>query len=237
MRFNKIGVSIFILVLFSAVVWALPSFTVTSPDADSTYGTNDPVVNIDANLVPGADNSVVADFSSLEDGIKDALAANTAGYEKFSSLFIDDSNTYHLVYANDTDQDDVDTETIVYRKSTNNGTTWSAPVAVVSLINNFVEAAEPEIVVDNATIPKIYILFHGSESGQQQFIYYADSVDGGDSWTVRPPLYNLGRDNVYVQAAVDDSNAVHAVWIGDEDGTAAGRIGDPPSNDNQSIFY
>src|SRR3989344_1597374 len=165
MRFNKIGVSIFILVLFSAVVWALPSFTVTSPDADSTYGANDPVVNIDANLVPGADNSVVADFSSLEDGIEDALAANTAGYEKFSSLFIDDSNTYHLVYANDTDQDDVDTETIVYRNSTNNGTTWSAPVSAVPLSEGFVEAAEPEIVTDSLGI--IYIVFHGSLPTEQ----------------------------------------------------------------------
>src|SRR3989344_6647701 len=163
MRFNKIGVSIFILVLFSAVVWALPSFTVTSPDA--TYGVNDPVVSFEANLTPGTDNSVVADFSSLEDGIEDALAANTAGYEKFSSLFIDDSNTYHLVYANDTDQDDVDTETIVYRKSTNNGTTWSAPVAVVPLSEGFVEAAEPEIVTDSLGI--IYIVFHGSLPTEQ----------------------------------------------------------------------
>ena len=65
MRFNKLILSIFVLALFAALVWALPSFTVTSADSDTIYGANDPTITLSANLSnPGY--NVTADFSSVE---------------------------------------------------------------------------------------------------------------------------------------------------------------------------
>jgi len=118
------------------------------------------------------------------------------------SLTVDSNNILHLVYEEYTM---IDSE-LYYKKSTNGGQTWSAPVR---LTWNAGLSMEPSICVDSTN--NIYVVWEDDSPGDSE-IYFKRSTNGGGTWSSLQRLTWNSRDSLNPKIKSSAGSTLHIVW-------------------------
>lgn len=118
------------------------------------------------------------------------------------SLTVDSNNVLHLVYEEDIM---VDCE-IYYKKSTDGGQNWSAPVR---LTWNTGYSMNPSICVDSTD--NIYVLWQDDTPGDSE-IYFKCSTNGGGTWSSLQRLTWNSRDSSNPRIKSSAGSTLHIVW-------------------------
>jgi len=97
---------------------------------------------------------------------------------------------------------------ICYRKSTDNGKTWSEKKIITPEENNI--AIQPKIIAINNTI---HLIWKDNRNGNPE-LYYKRSLDGGETWSNDTRLtYNNPRGkNIYDYQIKNFNNFIFIVW-------------------------
>jgi hypothetical protein len=128
--------------------------------------------------------------------------SNTAPGESFNSdIAVDNSGNICVVW-----QDYATSNWEIYYATSTDGVIWSPPV---NISNNLGVSAEPAIAIDNSG--NLHVVWQ-DDSLTHNEIYYANSTDGGTTWS--PPVIITGDDyiSVYPDIAIDSSSNLHVVW-------------------------
>ena len=125
-----------------------------------------------------------------------------SGDSRSPHIATDSSNNIHIVWCDDSSGD----FEILYKKSTNGGTNWSANKRITwssGLSGNpFIAAASGN---------NLYIVWKDNVSGNDE-IYCKKSTNSGSTWSALQRLtWNSGDSGAPV-LAVDSSNNLHLVW-------------------------
>jgi hypothetical protein len=129
----------------------------------------------------------------------------TAGNSYNAAIAVDSSDYVHLVWNDDTPGK----LELYYKKSTDGGATWTANKR---LTWNSGDSGWPAIAADSFGNP--HVAWSDSTSGPSE-IYYRKSTDGGAAWSPAKRLtWTSEGMNIYVEMAVDSSNALHLAWHG-----------------------
>ncbi len=120
--------------------------------------------------------------------------------------------TVHVVWADDRTDG---TEEIFHKRSTDNGTTWSADTRL-STSNPMRFSDYPAIAVLGNYV---HVVWHDDrDAGTPEWeIYYKRSTDNGVTWGTDTRLTNASSASYYAAISVSDSN-VHVVWYDYRDG-------------------
>ena len=138
--------------------------------------------------------------------------SNNAGYSDWPAIAVSGSNV-HVVWQDDTFGGN---QEIFYKRSTDNGNTWSWQ----RLSNNAGFSGRPAIAVNGGNV---HVVWEDNTLGGNGEIFYKRSTNGGASWTWQR-LSNNGGISDDPAIAVSGNN-VHVVW---HDGSLGG---------NGEIFY
>lgn len=103
----------------------------------------------------------------------------------------------------------------IYASTSDDGVTWSSPVAVTDSNDNEIQ---PAIAVDSQSPNRAYVTWEDSRSGNQD-VWVAVSSDGFVSKTAKAVTSNA-LDQTDPRIAVDASNVAYIVWTDSRNGTA-----------------
>ena len=143
------------------------------------------------------------------------IGTGTFDYSFVPDLAIDSSGDLHLVYRKGSDHNTTLNGTIVYRKSTDNGVTWSAESTVVP--------NDGAILLTNCSITYTstgrLIVTYSKESGTTRTPYRRYSDDLGDTWSTEAIFSNeYGSGQwVSVTGAIEQVGKRNAVMFSSED--------------------
>jgi CARDB/BNR repeat-like domain len=126
----------------------------------------------------------------------------TSGQSYGPATAIDSNNTIHIVWRDDTPGN----AEIYYKKSTDEGTTWSS---VQRLTWNSVYSITPALAIDSNN--NIHVVCRDDTPGNGE-IYYRRSTDGGTIWSSFKRLTWTSGSSEYPAIATDSSNHIHVVW-------------------------
>jgi hypothetical protein len=127
----------------------------------------------------------------------------TANESQSPIITVDSSGTLHLVWYYYCTPENAE---IYYRKSTNGGTSWSAPKRLTWMSGL---SMNPAIVVDSADNP--HVIWEDEMSGNLD-IYYKKSTDGGATWTSAERLTWTSSWSADPAIAVGAFDSLHVVW-------------------------
>jgi hypothetical protein len=138
----------------------------------------------------------------------------TSGWSWRPAIAVDSGDHIHIVWSDDTSGN----HEIFYRKSTDGGTTWSAPKR---LTTNWGTSENPSIAVDSSDT--IHVVWEDSSTGYEE-IFYRQTTDEGTTWSAAKRLTWTAGSSEVPDLAVDSSGAIHVAWQDDTPG-------------NDEIFY
>jgi len=130
----------------------------------------------------------------------------TSGWSEGPAMAIDSDNTIHIVWDDYTQPGKYE---ILFKKSTDGGTTWSA---AKRLATSPIEAGFTAVATDSSKA--IHVVWYDYTPDNEE-IYYRRSADGGTTWsTVKRLTWTSGR-SAFPCIAIDPGNRVHIVWNDD----------------------
>jgi len=115
------------------------------------------------------------------------------------TLPLDTSDNLHLVWLDGTPGNDE----IYYRKSTDGGATWTPAKRLTWTSSG---SGSPELAVDPSD--NLHIVWQDSTPGNAE-IYYENSTDGGNTWTMSKRLSWTSGQSYGPTIAVDSSGNIH----------------------------
>lgn len=125
---------------------------------------------------------------------KQAMSKGQTAY--FSRMAMDRQNNLHYVFTQNAPSEECpNCYHLFYRKSTDDGTTWSAPV---DLVKEAIGAVKPQILVDAED--HIHVVWESGKGGglgqltNPTSVSYAGSVDGGKTWSQPENLSRFSAD-------------------------------------------
>jgi hypothetical protein len=125
-----------------------------------------------------------------------------SGDSEGPAIAVGPSGTVHLVWVDYV----TDNWEIVYRRSPDGGSTWTARQNVSHTLGH---SGIPSIVVD--TFGHLHVVWQDYIPGNPE-VYYRRSTDGGASWAaVRRLTWDSG-ESTYPDIAVDSFGAIHVLW-------------------------
>jgi hypothetical protein len=146
--------------------------------------------------------------------VPEPISGEQVGY--FSRLAIDSQGRLHMVFTENIPTADCPVcYHLFYRRSEDNGQSWSAPLDISSAPNG---SAKPQIVIDAQD--GIHVVWEAGKGGaygqltDPTQVMYAASYDGGKTWT--PPVQfgaPTGRSK-NIALGLDGKGALLAVWLG-----------------------
>jgi len=135
--------------------------------------------------------------------------------QQYPSIAIDNSNNLYVVWnGRYSGSSPGSLYHIRFSKSTDGGTTWSAPINISTLTTAY-DQLNPCIALDNADNLRVVWYGRAVAAIAQTQIRYTASTNGGATWSAP---YNISRNIAYNQQypsiAVDNGNNIHVVWQG-----------------------
>jgi hypothetical protein len=112
------------------------------------------------------------------------------------------SGPLHVVWQDDTPGN----YEIFYKKSTDNGITWTANQRLTYTAN---ESWAPDLAVDSSGY--LYLVWHEYMQGQSD-IYFKKSMNGGANWTATKRLTWTSSWSLEPSITVDSLGHLHVVW-------------------------
>ncbi|NOS84901.1 MAG: T9SS type A sorting domain-containing protein [Ignavibacteria bacterium] len=138
----------------------------------------------------------------------DSAASHTAFNNAWG--IASNGSTVHIVFDDDRIDNDNNYE-IYYKRSTDNGLTWSADIR---LTNSFGWSKHPSIAISGQTI---HIVWWDWRDGYKK-IYYKRSTDNGVTWGTDTRIVDLLESfSISPSITVTEEN-VHVTWVDDRDG-------------------
>jgi hypothetical protein len=125
----------------------------------------------------------------------------SSGWSLRPAIAIDSNNHIHLVWHDHTPG----SPEIYYKKSTDEGTTWTQKRLTYSSGDSVVSS----IAVDSKN--NIHVMWGDNTPGNYE-IYYKKSTNGGANWTTKRLTYNSGWSS-NPAIAIDSNNYIHLVWL------------------------
>ena len=147
--------------------------------------------------------------SSTDSGISWSFSKRltwNSGDSTLPYLAVDSGDNLHVVWSDDS----FGNYEIFHKKSTNGGTSWTAPNRLVWTSGI---TWQPRIAIDSGN--NLHVVYYDTTPGKSE-IYYKKSSNGGTSWSaVKRLTWNSGNSQVPF-LAVDSNNTLHLFW---QDGT------------------
>jgi len=135
-----------------------------------------------------------------------------------------EENNVHLVWADKTSGN----YEIYYRKHKYGGNENILWIEEAQLCSTSGDSAHPALATDSKKY--VHVVWQDNSSGNNE-IYYARSVDRGDTWSAPVKLTENAGDSIAPAIAVDSLRNVHVVWMDNSPGV-------PISNPyNYEIYY
>jgi len=125
----------------------------------------------------------------------------TSGNSRWPAIAVDSSNHIHVVCYDDTPGN----YNIYYKKSTDQGATWSTR----RLSWGSDSSGDPAIAVDSNNHIQVVWYYYPTISNAE--IYHTKSTDGGISWSTKRLTWNT-RHSYAPAIAADSNNHLHVVW-------------------------
>ena len=127
---------------------------------------------------------------------------SNAGISECPAIAADSAGRLYVVWHDNTSGN---TE-IYYKKSANNGDTWSAiqRLTWTSGVSN-----NASIAIDSSDY--LHVAWEDSTPGNYE-IYYKKSANGGTTWTANKRLTWMGGESSRPELAVDSADDLHIVW-------------------------
>lgn len=129
------------------------------------------------------------------------LTWNT-GFSNMPDIAVDSAAGVHVVWEDDTPGN----SEIFYKRSTDSGSTWSAPIRLTwnTGFSNY-----PIIAVDSGS--GIHVVWRDYSPGNYE-IFYKNSTNGGITWSAPKRLTWNTSPSMSPSIAVDSSDNIHVVW-------------------------
>lgn len=129
----------------------------------------------------------------------------TSDYSTEHDVTIDSADKIHIVWYDGPSGN----MSLYYKKSTDGGSTWSAPTRVMW---NSADAPGTSIAVDSSDT--LHVLYIDKHTGTDE-VYYKKSTNGGLNWSAPEQLtWNSPGQNFNPNIIVDNSDGLHASWDG-----------------------
>jgi hypothetical protein len=152
--------------------------------------------------------------------------------QEFPSISVDSNGKIHVVWTdwrNDADGegasgggiDGVNNADIYYANSTDGGITWS-PGKMVSDDSGTYTQDISYIAVDKNN--KIHVIWIDNRNIPQDDIYYANSTDGGISFSKNRKINDVSKGSNDPALAVDDNNVIYVAWVDERNDTTKSDI-------------
>jgi hypothetical protein len=126
----------------------------------------------------------------------------TSGASVEPAIAVDSSGNLYVVWVDDTPGN----EEIHCKKSTDGGVTWTPRKRLTWTSSG---SGFPALAVDPSD--NLHIVWQDSTPGNAE-IYYENSTDGGDTWTISKRLSWTSGQSYGPTIAVDSSGNIHVVW-------------------------
>ena len=126
----------------------------------------------------------------------------TGGTSSHPDIAVDYLGQLHLVWKGEATGNDQ----IYYKKSTDNGETWTASKRLTWTSG---DTWYPAMTVTSSG--DIHVVWDDDTPGNKE-IYYKKSTDGGDTWTASKRITWTPGASMYSGIAVDSTGQLHVVW-------------------------
>ncbi|MGC9060141.1 MAG: hypothetical protein ACP5JR_02735 [Thermoplasmata archaeon] len=225
--------------------------TFTTTILDATYSSTAPDICVDAsgylyvvytNYFLGFDPDIklIVSPNNGQSFTSPINIANSGYAESLPAVAVEGagaSSTLHIVYTyqhyNESGNERYDTD-VVYRKVSNAGSNPSVGAPVnVSNVENYSEYVIPNSVAVD-THGYIHIVYTWNWSYGNYDVYYARSIDGGNSFTKTNLVDYSLKDEYEPRIAIDDADNPHIVWQDNRSGNY--DIWYTNSSDNGATF-
>jgi hypothetical protein len=172
------------------------SFLEWSGDVSSGHETDNPVsITMDGN------KSIMANFKTIDWDLIKRLTWNPSD-SVHPCIVTDNSGHIHVVWQDDNPGN----YEIFYRKSTDEGTSWTSKKR---LTWNKGVSRNPALAADASG--HIHLVWDDDTPGRQE-IFYRKSIDGGTTWSSTKRLTRLKRHSRFPAVVTDHSDRIHIVW-------------------------
>jgi len=135
---------------------------------------------------------------------------SNSGVSEFPSIAVDSAGRLYVVWHDNASGN----YEIYYKKSANNGDTWSSAQRLTWTLGVSHYAA---VAIDSAD--RVHVFWDDSTPGNYE-IYYKKSANGGTTWTANKRLTWTSGESIRPDAAVDSAGRLHVVW---QDSTTGNR--------------
>lgn len=132
----------------------------------------------------------------------------SVGQSREPSIAVDSSNRIHVVWRDDSPGE----YDIFYKRSTDGGTSWSAPKR---LSWNAGGSYNPSIATSGN---RVHVVWWDVSPGDSE-IFYKRSTDGGITWSGFTRLTWMALNSIGPSIATDSGNGVHVVWFDSSPGS------------------
>jgi hypothetical protein len=141
--------------------------------------------------------------------------SNNSDISSAPQLGVDASRNTYVIWEDDT------AGNILFSRSTDGGTTFSAPQNISSNPQNLSPSMwpyNPRLAVEpNGTINVLWLGIPSDSTSWTYDVFFARSTDGGANFSSPLNLSNDASDNAEPQIAVDAIGNIHVVWENDSD--------------------
>jgi hypothetical protein len=120
-----------------------------------------------------------------------------------AAIGVDTNDHIHVIWQDDSKDSNFE---LLYKKSTDNGATWSK---YKRLTRNAGASIIPAIALDAQN--HIHLVWQDDSMGIKEEVYYKRSTDGGSTWTTKRLTWNSGQSS-YPEITIDSSSNIHIVW-------------------------
>jgi len=128
-----------------------------------------------------------------------------SGSSIFPDIAINSNNHIYVLWGDSTPG----TDQLYYKKSTNNGTSWTTNRLTYTYDNS---SNHPSIAIDSNN--HIHVVWEEGYVPLIYNLYYMKSTDGGANWHIEPFFAN-GGFSLVPRTAADSTNFIHVVWYND----------------------
>jgi predicted neuraminidase len=129
----------------------------------------------------------------------------TSGNTNYPAISVDPSGHLHVVW-----QDTTGNHEIYYTNSTDGGATWTKSKSI-SLTSG--HSYRPALAVEPMPLGSRLHAFWTDDTPGNYEIYYAQSTDGGATWTKSKRITWTSGESTLPALAVDSSGHLHLVWV------------------------
>jgi BNR repeat-like domain len=129
----------------------------------------------------------------------------TTGNSSYPAISIDPSGHLHVIW-----QDTTGNHEIYYTSSMDGGATWTKS-KIISLTSG--HSYGPAMGVESMPLGSRLHVFWADDKPGNYEIYYAESADGGATWTTSRRITWTSGESTLPAVAVDSSGHLHLVWV------------------------